>query len=121
MTFAMQERPGEFTSFAFPSGVPAPFNMAAAILGNTEMLSLEEKLKMVPGLLPMLTEGQAFIERQDELSVLEFMDKCAPQPPTEPCMPATDPRMPPTGLHPQASTHRPRPGAPPLHFTVQPS
>ena len=43
MTFAMQERPGEFTSFNFPPNVPAPFNMAAAILTNFEMLSIEEK------------------------------------------------------------------------------
>ena len=75
MTFAMQELPGEFTSFDFPAGVPAPFNMAAAILTNTKMLTLEEKVKMVPGLLPMLLEGQPFIDAQDELSVLEFMRK----------------------------------------------
>jgi 15-cis-phytoene desaturase len=75
MTFAMQERPGEFTSFNFPPNVPAPFNMAAAILSNTEMLTIEEKLRMVPGLLPMLTEGQSFIDAQDELSVLQFMRK----------------------------------------------
>jgi len=75
MTFAMQELPGEFTSFNFPPNVPAPFNMAAAILTNFDMLTVEEKLRMVPGLLPMLTEGQSFIDAQDELSVLEFMDK----------------------------------------------
>jgi len=67
--------PGEFTSFQFPPGVPAPFNMAAAILTNTEMLTFEEKIKMVPGLLPMLIEGQSFIDAQDELSVSEFMKK----------------------------------------------
>ena len=75
MTFAMADKPGEFTSFEFPPGVPAPFNMAAAILTNTEMLSLVEKIRMVPGLLPMLLEGQSFIDKQDELSVLEFMRK----------------------------------------------
>jgi len=75
MTFAMQELPGQFTSFKFPPNVPAPFNMAAAILTNTEMLSLEEKIRMVPGLLPMLIEGQSFIDKQDELSVQEFMQK----------------------------------------------
>ena len=75
MTFAMQELPGQFTSFKFPPNVPAPFNMAAAILTNTEMLSLEEKLRMVPGLLPMLIEGQSFIDAQDELSVAQFMEK----------------------------------------------
>ncbi|KAL9185316.1 hypothetical protein ACHAXT_003093 [Thalassiosira profunda] len=75
MTFAMQELPGEFTTFDFPPGVPAPFNMAAAILGNTQMLTLEEKIRMVPGLLPMLLEGQSFIDEQDELSVAQFMRK----------------------------------------------
>jgi len=30
MVFAMADLPGEFTSFKFPPGVPAPFNMAAA-------------------------------------------------------------------------------------------
>ena len=30
---------------------------------------------MVPGLAPMLIEGQAFIDKQDELSVAEFMQK----------------------------------------------
>lgn len=38
MTFAMQELPGEFTTFEFP-GWPAPLNMAAAILLNQKMLS----------------------------------------------------------------------------------
>ena len=82
MTFAMRDLPGTFTSFDFPSradgfpfDVPAPFNMAAAILTNREMLSLVDKVKMVPGLLPMLIEGQDFIDAQDELSVLEFMEK----------------------------------------------
>ena len=75
MSFAMRERPGEFTSFEFPEGVPAPLNMAAAILTNTEMLSLVDKVRMVPGLLPMLLEGQSFIDEQDELSVLQFMEK----------------------------------------------
>ena len=75
MTFAMADQPGEFTSFQFPPNVPAPFNMAWAILTNTKMLTLEEKLRMVPGLLPMLLEGQSFIDAQDELSVQEFMKK----------------------------------------------
>ena len=77
MTFAMADdnRRGEFTSFNFPDGVPAPFNMAYAILTNTEMLTLQEKIQMVPGLLPMLLEGQSFIDDQDELSVLAFMNK----------------------------------------------
>jgi len=75
MSFAMRQNPGQFTNFEFPANVPAPFNMAAAILTNREMLSLVDKVKMVPGLLPMLIEGQDFIDAQDELSVLEFMEK----------------------------------------------
>jgi len=75
MTFAMPKAPGTFTSFEFPPNVPAPFNMAAAILSNNEMLGLIEKIQMVPGLLPMLLEGQEFIDQQDELSVAEFMDR----------------------------------------------
>jgi 15-cis-phytoene desaturase len=75
MTFAMADKPGQFTSFVFPPNVPAPLNMAAAILSNTEMLSLIEKIRMVPGLLPMLLEGQSFIDAQDELSVQQFMRK----------------------------------------------
>jgi hypothetical protein len=43
----MQELPGKFTSFKFPPNVPAPFNMAWAILTNTEMLTLEEKVRRV--------------------------------------------------------------------------
>ena len=47
--------------------------MAAAILRNTQMLTLEEKIRMVPALLPMLLVGQSFIDAQDEKSVLQFM------------------------------------------------
>jgi len=75
MIFAMQELPGEFTTFDFIPGIPAPFNFALAILMNQKMLTLPEKLQTAPPLLPMLIEGQDFIDRQDELSVLEFMRK----------------------------------------------
>jgi 15-cis-phytoene desaturase len=75
MTFAMQELPGEFTSFEFVKGLPAPFNFGLAILTNQDMLTLPEKLQTAPALLPMLVKGQEFIDEQDELSVLEFMEK----------------------------------------------
>ncbi|KAG8466085.1 hypothetical protein KFE25_005655 [Diacronema lutheri] len=77
MAFALRERPGEFTSFEFTPGVPAPFGMALAILRNTQMLSWGEKLAMVPALLPMLLGGQEFIDAQDDLSVTAFMRKHA--------------------------------------------
>mmetsp|Transcript_14460 Transcript_14460/g.30555 ORF Transcript_14460/g.30555 Transcript_14460/m.30555 type:complete len:624 (+) Transcript_14460:23-1894(+) len=75
MIFAMQQLPGEFTTFDFIPGIPAPFNFGLAILLNQKMLTLEEKLQTAPPLLPMLVQGQSFIDAQDELSVLEFMRK----------------------------------------------
>ena len=75
MIFAMQELPGEFTTFDFIPGIPAPFNFGLAILLNQKMLTLGEKIQTAPPLLPMLVQGQDFIDAQDELSVLEFMRK----------------------------------------------
>jgi len=75
MIFAMQELPGEFTTFDFIPGIPAPFNFGLAILMNQKMLTFPEKLQTAPPLLPMLIEGQPFIDAQDELSVTEFMRK----------------------------------------------
>lgn len=75
MIFAMQELPGEFTSFDFIPGIPAPFNFGLAILMNQKMLTFPEKLQTAPPLLPMLIEGQPFIDAQDELSVTQFMRK----------------------------------------------
>jgi len=75
MIFAMQELPGEFTTFDFIPGIPAPFNFGLAILMNQKMLTLGEKIQTAPPLIPMLIEGQDFIDAQDELSVTEFMRK----------------------------------------------
>jgi len=73
MIFAMQDLPGEFTTFDFFEGIPAPLNFALAILMNQKMLTMPEKLQTAPPLLPMLVEGQKFIDQQDDMSVLEFM------------------------------------------------
>mmetsp|Transcript_25407 Transcript_25407/g.36163 ORF Transcript_25407/g.36163 Transcript_25407/m.36163 type:complete len:614 (-) Transcript_25407:133-1974(-) len=75
MIFAMQELPGEFTTFDFIPGIPAPFNFGLAILMNQKMLTFAEKLQTAPPLIPMLIEGQPFIDAQDELSVTQFMRK----------------------------------------------
>ncbi|GMI63258.1 hypothetical protein ScalyP_jg8640 [Parmales sp. scaly parma] len=75
MIFAMQQLPGEFTTFDFIPGIPAPFNFGLAILMNQKMLTFAEKLQTAPPLLPMLIEGQSFIDAQDELSVTQFMRK----------------------------------------------
>jgi len=75
MIFAMAELPGEFTTFDFVEGMPAPLNFAFAILMNQKMLTMPEKLQTAPPLLPMLVEGQSFIDEQDDMSVLDFMKK----------------------------------------------
>jgi len=75
MIFAMQEFPGEFTTFDFIPGIPAPFNFGLAILMNQKMLTLQEKIQTAPPLIPMLVQGQDFIDAQDELSVTDFMRK----------------------------------------------
>lgn len=75
MIFAMQQLPGEFTTFDFIPGIPAPFNFGLAILLNQKMLTLAEKIQTAPPLIPMLVRGQDFIDEQDELSVLDFMRK----------------------------------------------
>jgi 15-cis-phytoene desaturase len=75
MIFAMQELPGEFTSFDFIPGIPAPLNFGLAVLMNQKMLTMSEKISILPALIPMLVEGQSFIDAADEFSVLEFMEK----------------------------------------------
>ncbi len=65
--------PGEFTRFNFPKGVPAPFNMLWAIASNQKMLTWPEKLQTAPPLVPMLLGGQDYIDKQDELSVSDWM------------------------------------------------
>ena len=75
MTFAMQDYPGEFTKFYFPPNLPAPFNMAYAILTNDKMLTWTEKLRTGIPLVPMLLGGQEYINAQDELSVQQWMKK----------------------------------------------
>jgi hypothetical protein len=49
MIFAMQELPGEFTTFDFIPGIPAPFNFGLAILMNQKMLTLQEKIQVCVG------------------------------------------------------------------------
>jgi len=75
MTFAMAKYPGEFTKFNFPKGLPAPFNMAYAILSNDKMLTPVEKIQTGVPLVPMLLGGQDYIDAQDELSVAQWMTK----------------------------------------------
>ena len=78
MIFAMQELPGEFTTFDFIPGIPAPFNFGLAILKNQKMLTLLEKIQTAPPLIPMLIEGQPFIDAQVLLLSLSPCNECCP-------------------------------------------
>ncbi|GLT80530.1 hypothetical protein SLA2020_519650 [Shorea laevis] len=73
MIFAMPNKPGEFSWFDFPEVPPAPFNGIWAILKNNEMLTWLEKVKFAIGLLPAMIGGQAYVEAQDGLSVMQWM------------------------------------------------
>ena len=64
-----------FARFDFPSLLPAPFNAAWAILGNTEMLTWPEKIRFGIGLLPAFLFGQSYVDEQDRLTTLEWMEK----------------------------------------------
>lgn len=75
MIFAMPERPGEFSRFDFPEALPAPLNGVWAILRNNEMLTLPEKILFAKGLLPAMLFGQSYVEKQDSLTVTEWMTK----------------------------------------------
>ena len=60
---AMQDYPGVHGVW-FPEKVPAPFNMAAAILTNDKMLSWGEKVRTGLPLLPMLIGGRSISTRR---------------------------------------------------------
>jgi hypothetical protein len=85
MIFAMQELPGEFTTFDFIPGIPAPFNFGLAILKNQKMLTLLEKIQTAPPLIPMLIEGQPFIDAQvgkSNFFIFLYCEEAINKPPT---------------------------------------
>ena len=82
MIFAMQELPGEFTTFNFIPGIPAPFNFGLAILLNQKMLTLQEKIQTAPPLLPMLIEGQV---TPRDIFPRSLPRHPPPRPPWRPC------------------------------------
>jgi 15-cis-phytoene desaturase len=49
MTFAMQDRPGEFTSFNFPPNVPAPLNMAVSAPNSVLLMERGSEVKLRGG------------------------------------------------------------------------
>lgn len=74
MIFARPDAPGEFSRFEFPD-LPAPINGVIAILKNNQMLTWPEKIKFALGLLPAIVQGQSYVERQDKLTVSQWMKK----------------------------------------------
>lgn len=62
----------EFSTFDFPE-LPAPLNAAVAILGNTSLLTWEEKIKLGIGLVPAYLFGQSYVEEQEGVTVKEWM------------------------------------------------
>ncbi|CAI5929853.1 unnamed protein product [Closterium sp. NIES-64] len=74
MIFAMPDKPGEFSRFDFPD-IPAPANGVVAILRNNDMLTWPEKILFGIGLLPAMIQGQSYVEKQDGLSISDWMRK----------------------------------------------
>lgn len=66
---------GGLSRFEFPNGVPAPLNGVAAILGNREMLTWEEKIRFAWGLLPAIIKGQSYVEECDKYTWTEWLRK----------------------------------------------
>lgn len=62
----------EFSVFDFPA-LPAPLNAAVAILGNLDLLTWEEKIKLGVGLIPAYLFGQSYVEQQEGVTVKEWM------------------------------------------------
>ena len=62
----------EFSTFEFPA-LPAPINAGVAILGNMDLLTWEEKIKLGIGLIPAYLFGQKYVEEQEGVTVKEWM------------------------------------------------
>lgn len=67
--------PPKYSRFDFPRALPAPLNGIAAILGNNDMLTWEEKVKFAYGLLPAIIFGQKYVEECDSMSWTEWLRK----------------------------------------------
>ena len=62
-----------FTTFDFPPLLPAPLNAGVAIMGNQDLLTWPEKIKLGLGLLPAYFLGQSYVESQEGVTVQEWM------------------------------------------------
>jgi 15-cis-phytoene desaturase len=75
MIFNMRDRPGEYSRFDFPQGMPAPLNGVWAILSNREMLTWREKILFARGLIPAMLKGQSYVEACDQYTWTEWLRK----------------------------------------------
>ena len=74
MIFNQSDNPGTYSRFDFPD-IPAPFNGVTAILRNNDMLTWPEKIQFGLGLIPAMVQGQAYVEKMDQYSWSEWMQK----------------------------------------------
>ena len=74
MIFNQPNNPGTYSRFDFPN-IPAPLNGVAAILGNNDMLTWEEKIRFGIGLIPAMLQGQKYVEEMDKYSWSDWLKK----------------------------------------------
>lgn len=74
MIFNQPDNPGTYSRFDFPD-IPAPINGVAAILGNNDMLTWEEKIRFGIGLVPAMIKGQKYVEEMDKYSWSDWLKK----------------------------------------------
>ncbi len=74
MIFNQPDAPGTYSRFDFPD-LPAPINGVAAILGNNDMLTWNEKIRFGIGLIPAMIQGQKYVEAMDKYSWTEWLQK----------------------------------------------
>ena len=66
------DKPGVYSRFDFPD-IPAPWNGLVAILRNNDMLTWEEKIKFGLGLIPVMIQGQTYVEQMDQYSWTQWL------------------------------------------------
>lgn len=74
MIMNQPDQPGVYSRFDFPD-IPAPWNGIVAILRNNNMLTWEEKIKFGLGLLPVMLQGQSYVEEMDQYSWTQWLQK----------------------------------------------
>ncbi|MGA1601663.1 MAG: 15-cis-phytoene desaturase [Prochlorothrix sp.] len=74
MIMNQPDQPGVYSRFDFPD-IPAPWNGIVAILRNNNMLTWEEKVKFGLGLLPVMVQGQSYVEEMDQYSWTQWLQK----------------------------------------------